>query len=236
MRPAVVLVNAVTLAGLAAGLAGIAAGLAGRPDIQYPLFALCLIADGVDGPMARLLGAETRFGRYADAASDFTVFGVGGAVALSALAPTPAGAAILLATWPVAAAARLGLFLRREAVPGLATGLPLPAAALALIALGQAGPVQPSPGALVLLAAAATVLMLSRVTFSRSPMAYAVGLAAGGAAALALGVPAVLLPMAACAGYVALGTAGAAMRGVGLGKPRPAAGPAERSPPLWTLK
>jgi CDP-diacylglycerol---serine O-phosphatidyltransferase len=68
--------NFFTLLGLCAGLTSIRMGIEGRYDLAVAaiVFAACL--DGIDGRIARLLKASSRFGAELDSLADFVNFGV----------------------------------------------------------------------------------------------------------------------------------------------------------------
>ncbi len=68
--------NFFTLLGLCAGLTSIRMGIEGRYDLALAaiVFAGCL--DGIDGRIARLLKASSRFGAELDSLADFVNFGV----------------------------------------------------------------------------------------------------------------------------------------------------------------
>ncbi len=68
--------NFFTLLGLCAGLTSIRMGIEGRYDMALAaiVFAACL--DGLDGRIARLLKASSRFGAELDSLADFVNFGV----------------------------------------------------------------------------------------------------------------------------------------------------------------
>ncbi len=78
----VLLPNVVTLLGLCVGLTSIRMAIEGR--FEYALLAIAGAAalDGLDGRMARLLKASSRFGAELDSLSDFVCFGVAPAVVL----------------------------------------------------------------------------------------------------------------------------------------------------------
>ena len=68
--------NFFTVLGLCAGLTSIRMGIEGRYDLALAaiVFAACL--DGIDGRIARLLKASSRFGAELDSLADFVNFGV----------------------------------------------------------------------------------------------------------------------------------------------------------------
>lgn len=74
--------NMVTLLGLCVGLTSIRMAIEGR--FEYALAAIVGAAalDGLDGRMARLLKASSRFGAELDSLSDFVCFGVAPAIVL----------------------------------------------------------------------------------------------------------------------------------------------------------
>ncbi len=72
--------NFFTLLGLCAGLTSIRMSIEGRYDFALAaiVFAACL--DGIDGRIARLLKASSRFGAELDSLADFVNFGVAPAI------------------------------------------------------------------------------------------------------------------------------------------------------------
>ena len=71
-----VLPNAITAAALCSGLTGIRFAIAG--DWEKALFAIILagVLDGIDGRIARLLKAQSRFGAELDSLADSLSFGM----------------------------------------------------------------------------------------------------------------------------------------------------------------
>jgi CDP-diacylglycerol--serine O-phosphatidyltransferase len=74
--------NILTLIGLCAGLTAIRFGLDGRYGAAIAAIALAAAIDGLDGRIARLLKATSRFGAEFDSLSDFACFGVAPALVL----------------------------------------------------------------------------------------------------------------------------------------------------------
>ena len=68
--------NIMTLLGLCAGLTSIRYAIDGRFGAAAVAIAVAALIDGVDGRLARLLKAVTRFGAEFDSLSDFLCFGV----------------------------------------------------------------------------------------------------------------------------------------------------------------
>src|ERR1700710_1784936 len=68
--------NIMTMLGLCAGLTAMRFGLEGRFGAAAAPIAVAAVIDGVDGRLARLLKATSRFGAEFDSLSDFVCFGV----------------------------------------------------------------------------------------------------------------------------------------------------------------
>lgn len=182
--------NVVTLLGLCVGLTSIRMAIEGR--FEYALLAIvgAAVIDGVDGRMARLLKASSRFGAELDSLSDFVCFGVAPALVLYLWGfPGPSSIGwIVVLVFAVATALRLARFnvaLDDAAKPlwenAFFVGIPAPAGAILLMlplyleGLGLPKSWMPTP----LLAAYAVMvaaLMASRVrTFSGKLIGKRVG-------------------------------------------------------------
>ncbi len=72
--------NVITLMGLSAGLTSIRMGIDGRIELAIGLIVLAAILDGIDGRVARLLKASSKFGAELDSLADFVNFGVAPAI------------------------------------------------------------------------------------------------------------------------------------------------------------
>lgn len=68
--------NAITAAALCAGLTGIRFAISGEFEKSVAAVILAGVLDGIDGRMARLLKAQTRFGAELDSLADAISFGV----------------------------------------------------------------------------------------------------------------------------------------------------------------
>ena len=68
--------NLMTMLGLCAGLTSMRFGLEGRFGAAAVAIAVAALIDGLDGRLARLLKATSRFGAEFDSLSDFLCFGV----------------------------------------------------------------------------------------------------------------------------------------------------------------
>jgi CDP-diacylglycerol--serine O-phosphatidyltransferase len=134
--------NMVTLLGLCVGLTSIRMAVEGR--FEYALLAIAgaAIIDGLDGRMARLLKASSRFGAELDSLSDFVCFGVAPALVLYLWGFTEVASQgwIVVLIFAVATALRLARFnvaLDDPAKPlwenGFFVGIPAPAGAILLM-------------------------------------------------------------------------------------------------------
>ena len=131
--------NAVTALALCFGLTGIRFGIATDWPRAVGSVVIAGVLDGMDGRIARLLKANSRFGAELDSLSDVTAFGVAPALiiflwSLSA-APQPFGwlAALSLAVCCALRLARFNSMLDADEHPrkaaGFLTGVPAPAGA-----------------------------------------------------------------------------------------------------------
>jgi CDP-diacylglycerol--serine O-phosphatidyltransferase len=68
--------NIITVMALCSGLSGLRFALADRWEFAVGLILLAAVFDALDGRMARLLRAQTKFGAELDSLSDFLCFGV----------------------------------------------------------------------------------------------------------------------------------------------------------------
>ena len=72
--------NLFTLVGLCAGLTSIRMSIEGRYDFALAAIVFAALLDGLDGRVARLLKASSRFGAELDSLADFVNFGVAPAI------------------------------------------------------------------------------------------------------------------------------------------------------------
>ncbi len=130
--------NIMTLIGLCAGLTGMRYALDGRFGAAVVAIAVAAAIDGLDGRLARLLKATSRFGAEFDSLADFLCFGVAPAFVLYLWSLHRAGAFgfIPCMMFAVCMALRLARFnAALDSAPGPAyaynffTGVPAPAGA-----------------------------------------------------------------------------------------------------------
>ena len=129
--------NALTILALCAGLTAIRDAIAGRWQNAVIAVLVAAVLDGLDGRIARLLKAQSRFGAELDSLADIASFGIAPALiiylsALSGLGPFGWAAALIYA---VCSALRLARFNATLDTPGptwskrFSVGVPAPAAA-----------------------------------------------------------------------------------------------------------
>jgi CDP-diacylglycerol--serine O-phosphatidyltransferase len=74
--------NMITIAGLCCGLSAIRFAMLGRWEMAVAFIIAAALIDGMDGRVARMLGATSVFGAQLDSLSDFLCFGVSPALVL----------------------------------------------------------------------------------------------------------------------------------------------------------
>ncbi len=129
-----------TMVTLTCGLAALEAVRVGAWDLALRLTLLATVADGVDGPLARRLGATSQMGRQLDSLADVVAFGAAPAFLFSTYygtAPHPVRFGVALA-FVLASAYRLARFQSKSA-ESVFCGLPITAAG-PLLTVIVAGP------------------------------------------------------------------------------------------------
>lgn len=134
--------NMVTVLGMCIGLTSIRMAIEGRFELALVAIGGAAILDGLDGRMARLLKASSRFGAELDSLSDFVCFGVAPAIVLYLWGFSGASSLgwIMVLMFALAAALRLARFnvaLDDPGKPlweaGFFVGVPVPAGAILLM-------------------------------------------------------------------------------------------------------
>jgi len=133
--------NIFTLLGLCAGLTSIRMSIEGRYDFALAAIVFAALLDGIDGRIARLLKASSRFGAELDSLADFVNFGVAPAIMIFTWGhgyhKSHGRIAVLL--FAIASALRLARFNavldedRPRWQSDFFTGMPTPAAAIVVL-------------------------------------------------------------------------------------------------------
>ncbi len=137
-----VLPNFVTVLAICAGLSGIRLAFEGRFETAVIMVLVAAFLDGVDGRLARMLKATSRFGAQMDSLADIVNFGVAPALVLYAFlldrAGSPGWIAVLL--FAIACAMRLARFNVLDEDPDRSAwqaeyfvGVPAPAGAVVVL-------------------------------------------------------------------------------------------------------
>jgi CDP-diacylglycerol--serine O-phosphatidyltransferase len=138
----VLIPNIFTLVGLCAGLTAIRMGIEHRWDLAVAALVFAAILDGIDGRVARLLKASSRFGAELDSLADFVNFGVAPAIimfnwALEDLRSLGWIAVLVFAVCSALRLARFNVSLDRTDAPAWKSnyfvGVPAPAGAIILL-------------------------------------------------------------------------------------------------------
>ena len=138
----VLIPNIFTLVGLCAGLTAIRMGIEHRWDLAIAALVFAAFLDGIDGHVARLLKASTRFGAELDSLADFVNFGVAPAIimfnwALEDLRSLGWIAVLVFAVCSALRLARFNVSLDRPDQPAWKSnffvGVPAPAGAIILL-------------------------------------------------------------------------------------------------------
>jgi CDP-diacylglycerol--serine O-phosphatidyltransferase len=134
--------NIFTLVGLCAGLTAIRMGIEHRWDLAVAALVFAAFLDGIDGHIARLLKASSRFGAELDSLADFVNFGVAPAIiifnwALDDLRSLGWIAVLVFAVCSALRLARFNVSLDRTDLPAWKSaffvGVPAPAGAIILL-------------------------------------------------------------------------------------------------------
>ena len=134
--------NLITLMGLSAGLTAIRMGIEHRYELAIAMIFIAAILDALDGRVARMLKASSRFGAELDSLADFVNFGVAPAIiiftwALDGLRSIGWIAVLIYSLCAVLRLARFNVALDDEDAPSWKknyfTGIPAPAAAILVL-------------------------------------------------------------------------------------------------------
>ncbi|WP_054951025.1 CDP-diacylglycerol--serine O-phosphatidyltransferase [Numidum massiliense] len=138
---------------------------------QWQYAAITVIAgmlfDGLDGKVARLLNAESEFGKELDSLCDIVTFGVAPAVIMYIAILQPYGFIgwVVAAAFPACGALRLARFNVVKGTPGYFVGLPITAAGGVLATMALYKEVVASPLILIFGMLALAYLMVSSLKY-----------------------------------------------------------------------
>lgn len=125
--------NLFTIGNLFLGIIAIIFVFNEEPTLAAVMVIIAIVADGLDGRVARALNVQSEFGKELDSLSDVISFGVAPAfivyvVSFQELEP-PAAGWLVTAIFPICGALRLARYNVTASSPGYFVGLPIPAAA-----------------------------------------------------------------------------------------------------------
>ena len=175
----VLIPNIFTLLGLCAGLTAIRMAIEHRWDLAVAALVFAAFLDGIDGRVARLLKAQSRFGAELDSLADFVNFGVAPAIIMFnwALDDLKSMGWIAVLIYAVCAALRLARFnvaLDRTDLPAWKSsyfvGVPAPAGAMLVLLPMYLGLLGLAPDRLVALVSSAYTVLIAFLLVSRLPV------------------------------------------------------------------
>ncbi|MBO8165239.1 MAG: CDP-diacylglycerol--serine O-phosphatidyltransferase [Brevibacillus sp.] len=160
--------NMLTIGNLFLGIVAIILAFQGDAYVDYAAITVIvgMLLDGLDGRVARMLNAQSEFGKELDSLSDVITFGVAPAFIMYvvALQQLDLLGILITAIFPICGALRLARFNVQTGVPGYFVGLPITAAGgvLATLALyNEVFSIGPLAIGMLLLA----FLMISRIKY-----------------------------------------------------------------------
>lgn len=128
-----------------------------------------MLLDGLDGRVARMLNAQSEFGKELDSLSDVITFGVAPAVIMYVSVFQPMGIGIggwiVTAIFPICGAIRLARFNVHPGEPGYFIGLPITAAGGILATLALYNPYLNNPMILLVATLFLSYLMVSQIRY-----------------------------------------------------------------------
>lgn len=171
--------NLITVLAICAGLSGIRLAFEGRMETAVLMVLLAAFLDAVDGRVARMLKASSKFGAQMDSLADIVNFGVAPALVLYAYLLDRAGAigwiaALLFAIACGLRLARFNVMLEDAERPAWQAdyfvGVPAPAGAALVMLPVYLGFLGLTPDRTVALAACAYTLVVAVLLISRLPV------------------------------------------------------------------
>ncbi|WP_309084008.1 CDP-diacylglycerol--serine O-phosphatidyltransferase [Chelativorans sp.] len=195
----VIVPNLITVLAICAGLSGIRLAFEHRMEMAVAMVLIAAFLDGVDGRLARMLKASSKFGEQMDSLADIVNFGVAPALVLYAYLLDGAGAigwiaALLFAIACALRLARFNVMLDDPDRPAWQAdyfvGVPAPAGAVLVMLPVYLGFLGLEPTRAVAFAACAYTLAIAFLMVSRLPV-YS-GKASGSRVRRELAIPLIL--------------------------------------------
>ena len=171
--------NLITVLAICAGLSGIRLAFEQRFETAVVMVLIAAFLDGVDGRVARMLKASSRFGAEMDSLADIVNFGVAPALVLYAFLLNEAGspgwiAALLFAIACGLRLARFNVLLDDVERPAWQAdyfvGVPAPAGAAVVMLPAYLGFVGVEPGPVFAFASSAFTVLVAFLLISRVPV------------------------------------------------------------------
>lgn len=160
--------NMLTIGNLFLGIVAIILAFQGDTYVDYAAITVIvgMFLDGLDGRVARMLKAQSEFGKELDSLSDVITFGVAPAFIMyvAVLQQLDVLGILVTAIFPICGALRLARFNVQSGVPGYFIGLPITAAGGVLATLALYNDVF-SVGPLALAMLVLAFLMISRIKY-----------------------------------------------------------------------
>lgn len=161
--------NCLTVGNLFLGIMAILLAIEEQTHWEYAaiMVIIGMLLDGLDGRVARMLNAQSEFGKQLDSLSDLITFGVAPAVIMyvSVLKPMGIGGWIVTAIFPICGALRLARFNVHPGEPGFFIGLPITAAGGILATLALYNPYIHNPMILLIATLFLSYLMVSQIRY-----------------------------------------------------------------------
>lgn len=171
--------NMITVLAICAGLSGIRLAFENRLELAVAMVLLAAFLDGIDGRVARLLKATSKFGAQMDSLADIVNFGVAPALVLyvSVLDQARSLGWIAALIYAIAAGLRLARFnvmserdVRAAWQSEYFVGVPAPAGAILVLLPVYLGLLGLAPSPLVSLCASAYTVLVGFLLVSRLPV------------------------------------------------------------------
>lgn len=162
-----VLPNFFTIGNLFLGIVSLILAFNGKWKYAAIMVIIGMLFDGLDGRIARMLNAQSAFGKELDSLADIVTFGVAPAFVMYVAVLFEYGILgwVLTAVFPACGALRLARFNIRQSAAGYFVGLPITAAGGILASMALYSEVVYDPSAFVLGMLGLSYLMVSGIKY-----------------------------------------------------------------------